>query len=125
LTAWNEPLLIIGRPTPHDDVPRLCGRVRTLLLDGDGRVIVCDVGAVTAPDLGVIDVLARLQLTAQRLGGHVRLRDASPELQALLSFVGLSDVFPVRLRVEPGGQAEEREQPGGVEEGVHRDDPAG
>ncbi len=66
--------------------------------------IVCDVCAL-APDGVAVDVLARLQLTARRLGLEIRLRHASGELQELLAFVGLRDV----LRVEAGGQAEERE----------------
>ena len=66
--------------------------------------IVCDVAAL-APDVTAVDALARLQLTARRLGYEVRLRDASVDLQDLLDFVGLRDV----LRVEAGGQAEKRE----------------
>ena len=66
--------------------------------------IVCDVGAL-APDVAALDALARLQLSARRLGYEIRLRDASVDLQDLLDFVGLRDV----LRVEAGGQAEKRE----------------
>jgi len=66
--------------------------------------IVCDVGAL-APDAAAVDALARLQLTARRLGYEIRLRDPSVDLQDLLDFVGLRDV----LCVEAGGQAEERE----------------
>jgi hypothetical protein len=66
--------------------------------------IVCDVGAL-APDASAVDALARLQLTARRLGYEIRLRDASVALQDLLDFVGLRNV----LCVEAGGQAEERE----------------
>jgi hypothetical protein len=66
--------------------------------------IVCDVGAL-APDVAAVDALARLQLATRRLGYEIRLRDASVDLQDLLDFVGLRDV----LRVEAGGQAEERE----------------
>ncbi len=82
--------------------------------------IVFDVGAL-APDAVAVDVLARLQLAARRLGLEIRLRHASRELQQLLAFVGLRDV----LRVEAGGQAEEREQRVGVEEERELDDPAG
>jgi hypothetical protein len=82
--------------------------------------IVCDVGAL-APDALSVDALARLQLNACRCGLEIRLRHASSELQELLAFVGLADV----LRVEPGGQAEEREQRVGVEEERELDDPAG
>jgi hypothetical protein len=66
--------------------------------------IVCDVGAL-APDAATVDALARLQLTARRVGHEILLRDASTELQELLDFVGLRDV----LRVEAGRQAEQRE----------------
>jgi hypothetical protein len=82
--------------------------------------IVCDVGAV-APDAVAIDTLARLQLAARRLGLEIRLRHASSELRELLAFAGLRDV----LRVEAGGQAEEREERLGVEEERELDDPAG
>jgi anti-anti-sigma regulatory factor len=68
------------------------------------NTIVCDVGAL-APDAAVVDALARLQLSARRLGYEICLRDASDDLQDLLDFIGLSEV----LRVEPGGQAEQRE----------------
>jgi anti-anti-sigma regulatory factor len=66
--------------------------------------IVCDVGAL-APDAAAVDALARLQLSARRLGHEILLRDASTELQELLEFVGLRDV----LRIETGRQAEQRE----------------
>jgi len=85
------------------------------------KTIVCDVGALVAPNVRTVGVLARLQLTARRRGHEIRLRHASRELQQLLAFVGLDDV----LRVEAGGQAEEREECLGVEEEGELDDPAG
>jgi len=80
--------------------------------------IVCDVGAL-APDAAAVDALARLQLTARRLGYEICLRDASVDLRDLLDFIGLRDV----LRVEAEGQAEQREQALGVEEERELDDP--
>jgi hypothetical protein len=47
----------------------------------------------TQPDLDVIDGLARLALAARRLGGEIGLRNAGPELLALIDFVGLDDVI--------------------------------
>ena len=47
------------------------------------------------PDLTVIDALARLALTARRLGGAVTVRGAGPELVGLIEFVGLDDVVVV------------------------------
>ena len=81
--------------------------------------IVCDVGAL-APDGVAVDTLARLQLAARRVGLELRLRHASRELLELLAFAGLEEV----LRVEAGGQAEQREERVGVEEERELDDPA-
>ena len=82
--------------------------------------IACEVGSVSADALAV-DALARLQLTARRSGHEIRLRNATSELQELIAFVGLREV----LRVETVGEAEEWEQPLGVEEERELDDPAG
>jgi STAS domain len=80
--------------------------------------IVCDVGAL-APDLGTVDLLARLQLGARRLGSELRLRHVSTELAELLDLVGLREA----LRVEAGGEPEQREQRLGVEEERELGDP--
>ena len=82
-------------------------------------LIVCDTGAIPAPDVGTIDVLARLQLGAIRQGFELRLRGASAELLELIALAGLSDVLPVELQ----GQAEDREQRLRVEEEAELDDP--
>ena len=75
-------------------------------------VLVVDVDCMTRPDLAVIDALARLQLAARRLGGTVRIRSASKELEGLLAFAGLSDALPLcpELGGEGGREAEQREQ---------------
>jgi hypothetical protein len=70
-------------------------------------------------DLATVDALARLQLVARRAGLELRLRRASPDLLDLIAFVGLDEV----LRVEPGRQPEEREEPLGVEEERELSDP--
>ncbi|MEV0177997.1 STAS domain-containing protein [Streptomyces sp. NPDC050625] len=81
------------------------------LLEGSGvGVVVCDVGGLGPPGLGVVDLLARLELAARRAGGRIRLRDADPALHALLHLVG--------LRFEVEGQAEQREPALRVEEEV-------
>jgi ABC-type transporter Mla MlaB component len=110
-------LILAGRIAPAD-IPALCARARTLLESGDADRLICDVGAVADPDAVTIDALARLQLTARRLGSQVGLRDASDQLQELLDFVGLNGVLPLsaRSRIEARRQTEEREVRGGVEE---------
>ncbi|QTE00505.1 STAS domain-containing protein [Streptomyces cyanogenus] len=114
--AETPAVLVLPGPVRRDEVPGLCARVRALLESGGGGVVVCDVGGIGPPGLAAVDLLARLELTARRAGGRIRLRDADPALQALLGLVGL------RFQVE--GQAEQREPPPGVEEAVETGDPA-
>jgi hypothetical protein len=108
----------LGAPKGTDDLLLLCDRIRSLP-PADGTLeLECDVGGLADPDAGTLDGLARLQLAARRLGRQVRLIHASDELHGLLALVGLCDVVGVcpDLGLEAGGQAEEREHPGGVEE---------
>ena len=71
-------------------------------------------------DLGTVESLARLQLAARRCGLELRLRHVPDELRELITFVGLAEA----LRLDPRGQAEEREERVGVEEERELDDPA-
>lgn len=70
-----------------------CERVCLLLEQTGADVVVCDVGALIEPDCGMVDTLARLQLSVHRLGRRMGLRHASPELLELLELAGLSDVI--------------------------------
>src|SRR5438876_948893 len=76
------------------DEPGLCERLRLALVPPGDRVV-CDVGALVAPDVVAVGALARLQLTARRRGRHIRLERASPELAELIGFVGLDLVLPL------------------------------
>jgi len=82
----------IGTPRAAADLFLLAARLSTLPHPSDGEVLVCDVGGIRATDATTIDGLARLQLTARRLGCQVRLRNASDELHGLLALAGLCDV---------------------------------
>jgi ABC-type transporter Mla MlaB component len=86
-------ILVIGGPVAADDVPRLCERLRALLRTSDVDVVLCDAAALAA-DAVTIEALARLQLTAVRLGRRIRLLRTSDDLHRLLEFAGLDDVFP-------------------------------
>ena len=79
----------------------------------------CDVRALRV-DVAALDALARLQVPARRAGFELRLVRASAELTSLIEVTGFETV----LRVEPGGQPEEREERLGVEEEAELDDPA-
>jgi anti-anti-sigma regulatory factor len=84
------------------------------------RPIVCDLSALGDGDVQVIDLLGRLELAARRHGGTLRLQNASPALTALIAYVGLDAVLCLELERE----AEEREEPLGIEEEGQLDDPA-
>jgi len=72
----------------------MCARLRDLCEEHPGREVLCDVGSVEEPDAVVVDALARLQLTAIRSDGRIRLRAVCTELFELLDLVGLREVFP-------------------------------
>ncbi|MFJ8160719.1 STAS domain-containing protein [Streptomyces sp. NPDC096136] len=98
---------------PRPDVPALCARVGEACRDGP-REIVCDARAAGTPSLATVDALARMALTARRHGTPFKVTGADPALRALLDLVGLVELL---------GQPEQREPPGGVQEGVQSDDP--
>ena len=118
-------ILVISGPIARGDAPWLCEQVRALLERSDADQVVCDVGALVDPDAATMDALARLQLTARRVGRQLRLRHACGELRDLLALMGLGEVIPLwmGLPLEPGGQAEQREQARGVEEERDPGDP--
>ncbi|MFF3344397.1 STAS domain-containing protein [Streptomyces sp. NPDC002779] len=113
--AMTPAVLVPAGPVTKDQVTSLCDDVRALLEGSGAGVVVCDVGGLGPPGLGAVDLLARLQLTARRCGGRIRLRDPDPALRALLGLVG--------LRFEVEGQPEQREPALGVEEAVETGDP--
>lgn len=105
-------VLVVGGPIARGAVPRLCEQLRGLLVTRRVDLVTCDVAALTPADATAIDALARLQLTARRLGRAIRLRDAPPELRELLTLTGLRDALPLcaGLHTQADGQIEQREQ---------------
>src|SRR3954452_4275064 len=82
----------IRGPIDRADLAGLCARVCALFERTTPDVAFCDVLAVPT-DAVTVDALARLKLAARGYGCQVRLRGASPELRALIAFMGLSDVL--------------------------------
>lgn len=131
-------------PLTRADIPRLCERLGRLLggVGAGPEPITVEVGEHCAADLVTVEALARLRLTARRRGRRIRVCGAREELRELLVWTGLGDggrpvasppddaAPPPRAGaapdgsagVEPWGQPEQREQPGGVQEGVERGD---
>ena len=81
-------------------------------------LIVLDASSLP-PTGATIDLLAREQLAARRRGRLLRLRGAAVDLERLIQAVGLGEV----LRIEPRWEAEQREEPAGVEEERQLPDP--
>jgi hypothetical protein len=99
------------------DVAAACARLRVLAEEGKVEAVACDVSALAA-EVAAIEALARLALLARRLGCPLRLRRPSPQLRELVELCGLREA----LGVERQGQAEEREQPLGLQERVEPGD---
>jgi hypothetical protein len=97
--------------------------VFVVLVRGDTPVVSWPLRHPEVPDLATIDDLARVQLTARRLGWSMCVYDAGTELSQLLAFVGLDDVLTVVRSGEVFGKTEGGEEVG-VEEVVPRDDPS-
>lgn len=82
---------------------------RVKFLGADGSALTeCVLRGAGHPDLGAVDVVARLALLARRRGGDVVLAEVSTELSELLALAG--------LRVEVEGEPEGREESLRVEE---------
>lgn len=80
------------------DASVLCRRVGDLLAPTGCREVACDLAELHRVDLATVDVLARMQLTARRLGGHITLVDAPERLRGLLDLVGLAGVLRTPAR---------------------------
>ncbi len=79
-------------PIGADALALLCRQMDALLASSPATVVDCDVSAVRA-DVAAVDALARLQLAARRRGRRIRLVGASPDLRALIGFMGLRDAL--------------------------------
>lgn len=88
-------MLVIAGPVADGAAVRaVCERLRAVMSTTTARTIVVDAGSFPATCRS-IEVLARLQLTARRAGGRIRLQRASPPLRNLLEFAGLADIVQV------------------------------
>ncbi|HEX5566435.1 MAG TPA: STAS domain-containing protein [Streptomyces sp.] len=137
-------------PVTRADIPRLCERLCRLPHGSRAGPVTVDIGEFATADLVTVEALARLWLTAHRLGRRIRLRRAGGDLRRLLAWTGMAEVLlaadedpdaaqgedPDALPVpvpgtepaasagaERGGQCEQREQPGSVQESVDPADP--
>jgi anti-anti-sigma regulatory factor len=85
-------VLPLGGRLARSDLPALCDRGHTLLQESRADVLVCDAGTLAETDAVALEAIARLQLTARRLGSRICVRNAAVELEELLRFTGLAEV---------------------------------
>jgi ABC-type transporter Mla MlaB component len=94
--AWRGGFAIrvvnIGAPRSAAELSLLSRRLRMLIDERDADLVICDVGGLTNVDAATVEGLARLQLTAHRMGCDVRLVNASEDLQGLLALTGLCEI---------------------------------
>ncbi len=107
-------VLSLGGPLARADLPALCDRGRALLDASGADVLVCDASGLAEADAVAVDAVARLQLTARRLGRRICVRHAPMELEELLRLTGLAEICGLRAKLER--EPEEREDPLRVEE---------
>ena len=81
---------------------------RVVIVRADGTCDVTWLIGDEAPDLAVVESLARLQLVCRRAGGRIYLEEVAARLDELLDLTGLGR--------EVGWQAESGEEPLGLEE---------
>ena len=111
-----SPIVLSGRIAPEDG-PDLCACVCASAARTENHELRYDVAAVEDPDVGTVEALARMALTARRLGRRLRLERPQRDLSELLDLCGLSG-----SGVEVVGQPEEREVALRVEEERDRGD---
>ena len=92
-----------------------------LVVQAERIIIVLDASGITTADEATLDALARLQLTACRLGASIRLRNARPELLDLLSLTGLAGVIEADSGIDSDRLPEQRKEVGVDEEVDPRD----
>jgi ABC-type transporter Mla MlaB component len=107
-------VLFLGGPLARADLPRLCAHARILLTASGADVLVCDASRLEDADCVAVDAIARLQLTARRLGSRICVRHAPVELEELLRLTGLAEICGLVAVLER--EPEERKDPLGVEE---------
>ena len=82
-------------------------------------LVTLDCASLGEGDVVAVDLIASIRLAAKRRGVEVHVVNADAKLVELIDLCGLAEP----LRVEVRGQAEEREQPHGVEEERELADP--
>jgi anti-anti-sigma regulatory factor len=83
----------LGPAVCRADIPDLCDQLSVVVHYGGVRLVLCDVSGVILHDAVLVEALLRLQLTARRFGGRIRVFRPSPQLLDLITATGLGTVL--------------------------------
>ena len=84
-------VIVLPAEVGPSDAPGLNAGVSAFL--AAGHPVVIELGALRRPCLGLVDVLARLQLAGRRLGIPVGVRGSNDAVEELLQITGLADAL--------------------------------
>ncbi|WP_078857319.1 STAS domain-containing protein [Streptomyces sp. NBRC 109706] len=112
----GEVVFVVRGPVRGADVPGLCDRLAAVVRASGALRVTVDASALGGVGPEAVGALARLRLTAKRLGCGVRFVGVDERLVGLLGWLGLGQVV---------GEPEEGEEARGVEEAVDARDPPG
>jgi anti-anti-sigma regulatory factor len=93
-TESNTLVLAVGGSVRPTDVRELVATALQMMRDDDSARVVLDLALLQSRDLTAVDAVVQLQLALRRQGRCVGVRNAAPEMQRLLAFVGLADLTP-------------------------------
>ncbi|MGH3315432.1 MAG: STAS domain-containing protein [Nocardioidaceae bacterium] len=93
-TEPNTLVLAVGGRVRPEDVQEVVAAAAQIIRDDDSEQVVLDLTLLQSRGLSAVDVVVQIQLAARRQGHCVGVRNAAPEMQRLLAFVGLGDLLP-------------------------------
>ncbi|WP_406272951.1 STAS domain-containing protein [Nocardia sp. NBC_00881] len=91
---FDPPIVMLAGAVDADATAAWCAQVRALLLGGH-RSIWCDVRGLSGRAAAAVEAVARIQLTARRSGGRVRVLCADDRLLAVFELAGLTDLWSI------------------------------
>jgi len=97
--SGGRPRVVVLAPRMRrGEITLLCDQLVDEVADGWVGTVICDVAAVVEPDMVTVETVARLGLTARRLGCRLRVAGGGERLAELLELTGLRGV----VDLEPG-----------------------
>jgi len=93
-TEPNALVLAVGGHVRPEDVQEVVTTAAQMMRDDDNGRVVLDLALLQSRGLSAVDAVVQIQLVARRQGRCVGVRNAAPEMQRLLAFVGLGDLLP-------------------------------